>query len=221
MIGIVIAIVMEDAVAGILGLRSRAATFLHRGRKGRADRALISMAVPLPVMKLDDGAILAFRTWNIVSAKKRLQLCSPLHGEIPRDLNSPELQYYQWKTINFADDVPAADNANGFYGIRITPLTLFEGAVRQAMCDSHLSCWGLVGLSGTVIEHEDGTVRGECAEPMCFWLTSTGSQLYRMLPRLQKAYPTVPLFVCTREQVITALFAVAMQQIPELIPHKG
>lgn len=207
-VGAVIATMTMSLLEGITGITTRARTFLHRGRKGRADRALLSTSIPLPNLNLEDGSIIAFRVWEIAKRGRHLWLQSPLHTELSEDANPI---YHEWKVINFADDLPTPDNSHGFYGIRIDPITLFDGAIRNHLSEIKSQCWGLVELRGTVIEHEDGTFRGECAKPLCIWITSANSELYRTIPRLHRIYPTIPIFVCTREQVIRALFTIAMR----------
>jgi len=170
----------------------------------RVTKALICARIPLPNIKTMDGEIVAFRKW--------LYSTDGLLKSTATD--------YVWQELNFADNPPTAKNAHGLYATRIDPIGVSNNGMANYYLRSDalgqplgIECNGLVKLSGTVIEHEDGILRAECAKILCIWITANNSYLYQFMPRIYANYPNTPIFVCTRKQVTEALFMIAMRQL--------
>lgn len=161
--------------------------------------ALINTGLPLPLIKLDDGEILAFREWGIDWDS----------GE----LTSTNFSQLHWREVEFADKLPTEDNTSGLYAVKLDGVGFCGGKIRARIPSSPsdaVNCCGLVGLKGTVVEHDDGVLRAEYARMLCIWTTTNHSVLYKFLPKLYQNYPKVPIFVCTQKQVMEALFNVAL-----------
>jgi hypothetical protein len=173
----------------------------------RARTALIDLALPLPRLELN-GEIIAFRQWQL-----------HLDGQL-RSTNHNLV----WAELEFADEMPTNSNRHGLYATRIDPVGLSQGSLHGYLpigsgVDSlnGVECCGLVALSGTVIEHEDGVYRAECARLLCIWLVSCSPYVYELVPKLYANYPTTPIYVCNTKQVVEALFMLAAMRLENYV----
>lgn len=170
----------------------------------RVTRALINMAIPLPSIELQNDGIIAFRQWEL-----------GLDGWL-----RSTSQHHIWRELEFADELPNESNHHGLYATRIDPMGLSSESLHQYLpigsrpntLNSVESC-GLAALSGTVIEHEDGVYRAECARILCIWVVSCSPYTYEIIPKLYDNYPTIPIYVCNRRQVVETLFLLAAMRL--------
>jgi hypothetical protein len=193
LMGVVVAVTVKQLTDALINGKDMANLLEDRDI---ASRALINTGLPLPMLKLGEGEILAFREWGI---------------EWDKGVLTGTNHHQTWGEITFADTLPMKDNTNGLYAVKLDAVGFCEGQVRSRIPISpsdKVNCCGLVGLRGIVVEHEDGVLRAEYARVLCIWVTTSHSVLYDFLPKLYDNYPNIPIFVCTRKQVIKTLFTI-------------
>ncbi len=156
--------------------------------KGRVERSVslkYSLAGPIPpaIDRRKLQGIIAYRAWTM-----------KVKGAL-----SPSITWSEdaWSgEVAFADEIPRRDNWHGLHATRL------EYWKKNTYGDF---VSGLIDCYGSVIEHEDGVVRAECARILLILITLTDqSQSLLLLTGVYEAlrwrYPNVPVYVVSPYQ---------------------
>jgi len=122
-------------------------------------------------------------------------------------LGSTNRADHVWKAVTIADKLPSTVNTSGLYCIGL-------GARGMTSVGGYFgACCGLIELRGHCEIHgQEGIVRAEWAKILAIFITQCSESMYLAIPRLVYNYPTVPLFITTRELAAKYLLRVAMWQ---------
>ena len=169
---------------------------LERLRKDSYRRSLqhALMLTTTPSIKGIDKTIgmLAFRQWDLRSTG---DLHSVTHGDTV------------WKDTMIADVVPTNYNTSGLYCFGLNAIGMMHAGSYFGACNGLLELRGHIEIHG-----QENIIRAEWAKILAVFVTEATERTYLAVPNFREKYPTVPLFLTTKELVAKYLLKIVMWQ---------